>query len=206
MKTNVIYHKLSTKPIKAAIKAVDDCRTTWTSIDEKVRSLPKVDPVRDGTSAVERRQKELEAFDRERQSASQAAIEKIKAAAEEFSAGLEQVVFPHGDDFKKEEGDFLLLSNRLITSPQELALILDKHRESAAFRRLISRYAVSENWEGFELIDSGNTVQEFAERFFNDCVCGCEDPFSYIASAVTTEGELARRLNAYGIADNFTDI
>lgn len=206
--TDIINFNLSSIPFKSAINAVKECRTVWGDIDTKARALPEVEPVRDGTAAVERRKKELEVFDLERKAASAAAIEKIKAAAADFGKEFDNLIFPHGEDFEAEENkdDYNLLCNRLITSPQELAVIYERHRDSAAFRRLISRYADIENWTGFKGLDLGKAITEFAHHFFNECVSGCESPFGYSAAAVTAEGELARRLNAYGITDNFTEI
>ena len=206
--TDIINFNFSSIPFKKAVNAVNECRAVWGEIDTRVRALPEVEPVRDGTAAVERRKKEIEEFDLERKAASEAAIDKVKAAAAEFGTAFDNVILPHGEDFEAEDskGDYALLTNRLIVSPQELAIIYEKHRNSAAFRRLISRYASIENWEGFTGIDSGNTITEFSIRFFEDCVHGCENPFGYTAAAITAEGELVRRLNAYGITDNFTEI
>lgn len=203
-----INFNLSSKPFKAAIKAVTNCQTAWADIDTRARALPEVEPVRDGTAAVERRKKELETFDDERKAASATAIEEVKAAAADFGKEFDNLIFPHGEDFEAEgnRGDYNLLCNRLITSPQELAIIYEKHKDSAAFRRLISRYADIENWIGFKGLDLGKAITEFAQHFFNECISGCESPFGYSAGAVTAEGELARRLNAYGITDNFTEI
>lgn len=205
---DIINFNLSVIPFKNAIKAVNNCRAKWTDIDTRARALPEIEPVRDGTAAVERRKKELEAFDDERKAASAAAIENVKAAAADFSKEFDNIILPHGEDFETEEGkgDYMLLSNRLVSTPKELAIIYEKHCNSAAFRRLISRYADIEHWQGFKGLDLGSAIIEFSQRFFNECIEGCESPFSYAASAVTAEGELARRLNAYGITDNFTDI
>ncbi len=205
---DLINFNLSVIPFKTAIKAVNDCRTAWADIDTRARAIPEVEPVRDGTAAVERRKKELEAFDDERKAASEAAIEKVKAAAADFGKEFDNLIFPHGEDFEAEgnRGDYNLLCNMLITSPQELAVIYEKHIDSAAFRRLVSRYAANEQWEGFMILDQSDTITEFAKKFFEECICGCESPFGYSAAAVIAEGELARRVNAYGITDNFSEI
>ena len=205
---DIINFNLSSKPFKAAIKAVTNCQTAWADIDTRARAIPEVEPVRDGMAAVEKRKKELEAFDDERKAASAAAIEEVKAAAADFGKEFDNLIFPHGEDFEAEEnrGDYNLLCNKLITSPQELAVIYEKHIDSSAFRRLISRYAANEQWEGFKILDKSNSITEFAKKFFEECVIGCERPFGYSAAAVTAEGELVRRLNAYGITDNFTEI
>lgn len=79
--TDIINFNLSVIPFKDAIKAVNDCHTKWIDIDIRARALPEIEPVRDGTAAVERRKKELEAFDDERKAASAAAIENVKASA-----------------------------------------------------------------------------------------------------------------------------
>ncbi len=205
MNNDIINFNLSINPFKAAIKAVTNCQTAWADIDTRARAIPEVEPVRDGMAAVERRKKELEAFDDERKAASAAAIEEVKAAAADFGKQFDNLIFPHGEDFEAEnsKGDFALLTNKLIVTPQELAIIYEKHRDSAAFRRLISRYASIESWEGFAGSDSGNTITEFSKRFFEDCVHGCENPFGFTAAMITAEGELVRRLNAYDITDNF---
>ena len=72
--------KLPVSAMRNALKALDVTRKVQAGIDAEIAALPVLDAEMDGKRALEKREKDLEAFEARKKESSRIALEAIKAA------------------------------------------------------------------------------------------------------------------------------
>ena len=193
-----------------AIEAVKLVAAAKSEEDEIISKLPAVSAVYDGLKAVEARNAEIEAIKAKTAQAAKRAIEIIDHCESDFNAEFDKKFAPHGDDFLGDgSGDYALLSNGLINTPEELVKLLERHKSSTAFRRLAESYAnkrqqlePSVDWNTLTHIgDSSAAILEFAKDFFRDCKTACNAPDGVTSRTLTAPNALEERAAAAHIAE-----
>lgn len=201
----VVQFTFNREPLERAMKAVKTVTDTNMSIRTKINSLPKVSAEADGTKGVQQRQKEIDDLNANIVKAADEARKAIEKAERDFTEDIDLVTLPNGKDFQSADGkaDFDLLQNSLIRTEPELEAVLNRHLSSAAFRRMIERYAEQRAWTNLSIIaDNTNKVKEFSDSIFADCYTACNVPDGYAALVVTAPDELTRRMTAAGVQND----
>ena len=190
--------KVSRKPIDNAVSAVRRAAAEWREIDEQIAALPPVTLESHGRFGVEKHQEQLAALAAEKAEISARALETVQQEKARFLEFVAEVSEPDGADTKND--DYALLRDSLISSPQELQRVLDRHRDSVVFRRAAEKYAAAREWSGFTSLDSSTLFRAFTDSFFDGgCVIGAQSPDGYAAVRVTHPGEVERVLHECGL-------
>lgn len=160
-----------------------------------------------GNEGVKKRAQELEKLRSEREKIKGEAIEglnKLKSEALDF---IQDQTDAKGEDITGDNaGDFALIKNGLITTPEKLARILAKH-DNVAFYIACSEYAREKKWAGFDSpIASGDTHETMTEQIFKGLSLGIEKPNGINAIQYTrTKGEYQRIADSYQLSEDFRE-
>lgn len=144
-------------------------------------------------------------LDAERQTAKEAALQEIAAERGKAVAFIDEQVTLNGNDVIGDNaGDVELLRLGLISSPDQLTKILEKH-DNRAFRALAEHYATERGWEGFSFIAKENSVREYTERAFDGLSAAVEIPGGLAEMQYTqAPEEYARMAGAFGLSEEFS--
>ena len=156
-----------------------------------------------GTQGVEEWQNLLEKINLDKRSVSQKAVEKIAELQSEYQKAIDEQTIPQGKDIIEENsGDFRLLENGIIQTSYALARLIEQHN-NPAFRAMATKYARERGWDGFEFFDHEAQLREFGTDYLKLCSVACENIDGYSFLQVMNEGELDRRVRAYGLLDEY---
>lgn len=194
-------------PVDCINEAVDVFRETHVKYQTIYAALPaNEDEARElyGSRGVEEYKANKAKADAERAATQAQALDKLKTIWDEYSADVLKQITPNGNDLTGDStADYTLLEKGLVTTPEQLADIVQRHN-NPTFRELAKRYAATKKWDGFSFVDKSNTVLEYGHSFIMDnCAKACEDPGSYWGLLVADTNEPTRRAEAMGIMSEY---
>lgn len=195
--------KLPVSAMRNALKALDVTRKVQAGIDAEIAALPVLDAEMDGKRALEKREKDLEAFEARKKESSRIALEAIKAAREACLAEINRQTVPSGADITGEhEADFKLLEYGLVSTPEQLEQIASAH-DAPAFRAMVRKYADDHEWTDFSYFDKESSVRAFTNDFFSQCEKAASAPSGYFGMLLENHGELERQAVDSGLSAEF---
>ena len=211
MELNVVTMKLPVNHIENAIRIAANSQKAIVTLDEEHRGKY---PVQDkelirnhaGEQGERKYEKDCEILEAQKKEIVRKAQENIENAHREAVAFLDEQFTPDGGDIIGENaGDVALFDHELISTPDQLNRILQKH-DNIAFRVLAQRYAAdpSRNWEGYNFFDKEESCRKYTEQVFENLSIAAAHPGQPLAIQYTaTPGEYARLADAYGLHEEF---
>lgn len=106
----------------------------------------------------------------------------LQKAYDAFKEHLADIASPHAEDIN--DGDAMLLRDRLIRNEAELERLYAKHSGNETMRRMIEQYAKDRKWDGFEAFTNYDTLAAFADARFKmaqDAIISKDPDSSYSA-------------------------
>lgn len=192
--------------LKRAVEIAQDVHTKFEKLDEKRKAFPETQEEVErlsGFEGVQKWKETLEEIDQEKKAVSAEAVAKIEDLKVEYQKKIDDQVVPKGSDVSGDnESDFRLLENGLVTDPEKLQKLVERH-DNVAFRAMASNYAKSRGWDGFEYFDKESALREYGEEFLKVATWACEDGLGINNMLVTAEDELKRRSLAYGLIEEY---
>ena len=103
---------------------------------------------------------------------------------------------PSGKDL--ESGDYALLREELIATPEQLTRILARN-DNITFALAGERYAKGRGWTGFEVITDESEAREYGDKVFDICQRGASIPGGYFSMYAMDENFIPNVGRAYGL-------
>lgn len=170
---------MSHEAIDEAYKAYDQCADEWEKIAEERNALQPIDRNYVGFAGVQKRQEELAEFTRREEAASEAARAKVKKAREKFFVHVEAQIFATEKKHNECKSALDILDNEFISSPDELTKLAETWQDNSIMRTAMRKYAKEHEWQGFDFMDSNESVREFGKAFFELADKACGAPLGY---------------------------
>ena len=204
MKKQII--KMPVSIINKAIQIVTEVKEQYTRINAEVMKIPDVNPVVDGTAAVEKHKATLDAYKAEMIAISKQAEEKIRELKNQYKTAIEDQLIPRGEDITGDHaGDYMLLHDGLVRTPEQLRKLADRN-QTTAFMIAVEKYAERNGWNTeheFTYMNAENTVRDIGCSMLDQCVSAVYSPDGVASAMVTEPGELARRVTEGNIVDEY---
>lgn len=198
--------KMPVNIINKAIQLVKDVQAQNARIDAEIVKLPKIDPAIDGKAAVEKRETILKGYTAEMLAIIKEAEEKINDLKNQYIAAIDAQITPRGEDITGEHaGDYMLLHDNLIRTPDQLRTLAEKH-QTPAFLIAAENYAEQKGWNHFHefsYVNASNTVREIGFSMIDQCATAVHAPNGLASAMVTEPGELVRRATEGNIIEEY---
>ena len=188
MKNHIL--RIPTKTIKAALKAVADCKAIYDEVKEDRENLEA--SFKAGNISENLYKERLEKLGEKQKAATEKANATIEAQAKEYVRKIDEQITPNGLDLINNP-DYILLKDDLVSNPEELSRIVERHEGSPAFRAAAANYALKHEWreyDGYFANEKG--AKEYGQIVFDMTRHGIINPYGYNAMRCATEGEPAR--------------
>ena len=198
---------ISKKVLNQARDVILTAREQCAAIDAQRDALPKIDPQRDGSFAVERRNRDLAEMEQAKAAIMDQGAATLKALRAQYDAALADQVTPKGADL--DNSDYILIRDQLIDTPQQLQALAARHN-NIAFLRAVQNYAQGKNWPGFDQGVTtaqaiGKAAQEYGKTYFDMCDVAVYHLDGLAAMQVCDEDEITRKASAYGVLGSLGD-
>lgn len=204
MKKQVI--KMPVDIINKAIRIVTEVKEQYTRINAEVMKIPDVNPAIDGKAAVEKHDAKVKEYRDEMISISQKAEEKIKELIGQYKTAIEDQVVPRAEDITGDHaGDYMLLHDNLVRTPDQLRKIANAH-QTTAFMIAVENYAERKGWNSnheFSFNSAEGTVRDIGCTMLEQCISAVYAPDGLSSGMVTEPGELVRRVTEGNIIDEY---
>lgn len=170
---------MSHEAIDEAYEAYYQCSDEWKKIDEERNALQPINRNYVGFAGVQKRQEELAEFTRREEAASEAARAKVAKAREKFLSHVEAQIFATEKKHKECKSALDILDNEFISSPDELTKLAETWQDNSIMRTAMRKYAKEHEWQGFNFMDTNESVREFGKAFFELADKACGAPLGY---------------------------
>lgn len=206
---NTVYNIPTIKlPIEAYKKAITITREAISGIRASLDTISKWGTEEKtlkehGERGIELRNKDIEESKTKISVIRSKALKDLENAKKEALDFIEAETTPNGEDIiGVNAGDFALLKSGLITSPEKLQRIIEKH-DNVAFRLMASEYAKERKWDGFQYIET-SAPKKMNDYIFKELDMALKDVNGIHAVQYTeTKGEYHRTAQAFGLESEF---
>ena len=191
-----------TMPMEQVTEARRTCKVLRDGIAklrEQLAALDEVDPIRDGIAARDRAEAERQRITDDLENAKAEAVKAIREQAEIYQAEVNRQSALKGEDL--DTPDYALIRDHLISDANQLQMMADRNQANYSLLVAIDHYATEHKWQGFAVISNAPNVEAFGQQWFNLCEAAANNPDGLAMMQITTEGELRRLLNEYGVID-----
>jgi len=191
-----------TVPMEQVIEARRECKVLKQGIEmlkEELAKLDELDPVQIGKVAWDKAQEERQQINADIEQSKASAAESMKKRAQIFQAEVNRQAAMKGEDL--DNGEYTLIRDKLITDATQLQMMADRNQANYTLLVAIDHYATERNWTGFTVISNAPSVEAFGKAWFGMCETAAQNPVGLAMMQITTEGELRRLLNEYGVLD-----
>lgn len=191
-----------TVPIEQVTEARRELKVLKKGIEllrEQLAKLDEVDPIRDGIAARDRAEEERQQINADIEQSKASAAESMQKRAKIFQAEVNRQAAMKGEDL--DTADYALIRDKLISDANQLQMMADRNRANYTLLVAIDHYATENGWTGFAVISNAPIVEAFGKAWFGMCETAARNPDGLAMMQITTEGELRRLLNEYGVLD-----
>ena len=198
--------KMPVHVINQAVQIVNEVKSKYEEINEEIRNLPKIDVRRQGTDAIDKRAELIADYEARKLTISEEAEKKLKALADQYGKEIDDQIFPAAADISGDHAaDYMLLHDGLVANVDQLRRIAEAH-QTPAFMTAVEQYANRMGWNEdneFGYVNAEKSVREVGKTMLDQCVSAVYRPSGFIAAMVTTDGELARRVQVEKCVDEY---
>ena len=192
-------------PLKAALDAVRRAVAVHGDIDRAIASLPPVTLETHGTIGMEQRKAKLTEYARDKAEASARAVSALEAAEAEYKRLIDKATVPDGADTQRP--DYALFRDGLISTPEQLSVVMARNADSATFRAAALKLATKSGWKeeatNYDTRDRETLLRGFGNEYFQLCRSAANRPGGYDCSLLLSEGFSAEFADKSGVADEY---
>lgn len=190
---------LPIEPIRAADAVCEAVRTGYAEYQQRREALPHPDPIEDGRLAVLDAEQQANALQSSLRKMIDEACAEIDEHALTYAQAVHRQIMPQGAQI--DNPDYALLRDELITTPEQLAMLVDTYAGNYTMSAQIARYADSREWTGFEMATNALDLLNFGIARFELCKRACRAPDGLSMAQQKDAGELERMAEAYNVLE-----
>jgi len=168
-------------------------------LNEQLAKIDKLDARQIGKVAWCKAMEERQQITADIEQSKANAAESMRQRAKNFQAEVNRQAAMKGEDL--DNGEYTLIRDKLITDATQLQMMADRNQANYTLLVAIDHYATERNWTGFTVISNAPSVEAFGKAWFGMCETAAQNPVGLAMMQITTEGELRRLLNEYGVLD-----
>ena len=205
---NVLVSKIPVEPIKDGIRTVNNAKKKVYTLEKEKEALDlmKIEEIikKYGETGVNERKKKAEEIDSKIAVIRSETLEVLSKHREKAVSEVDAQFTPDGNDIiGANAADIALIQNDIITTPDNLKRLLQRHNNTA-FRMLAARYAKKHDWSDFEYIDKEQSIRGYVEQVFNNLETAAYMPLGIAGTQYTgTIGEYRRIAESYELSEEF---
>jgi len=189
-------------PINQVTEARRTCKALKKGIEmlrAELAKLDEVDPIRDGIAARDRAEADRQRINNDIEETKADIAKQIREQAKIYQAEVNRQAAMKGEDL--DTADYALIRDNLISDATQLQMMADRNKNNYTLLVAIDHYATAQGWTGFAVISNAPNVEAFGKAWFDMCESAAWNPDGLAMMQITTEGELRRLLNEYGVLD-----
>ena len=189
--------------LEQARAVIVNAREQWNQIDAEKAALPEIDPVKDGLNGVERRQQEINEMEQRKAAIIDIGVQDLAILRSNMDEYFSTKMGLNGNDLK-DNMDYVLLTDKLISTPEELKEVASRHQDSLAFAKAVQIYAGQMGWIGFDqpvkdLYALATMARGFTNNYFSFCDVAIQNLTGLMAMQIANEEEITRMAQAHGV-------